>query len=419
MTVAGQTTELVVYENWSVSRALVTAAGAQDLTTATAVGWIGHGAMTCASPGKPAFLEHAKAFLDQPGEWFLDSATGTLSYLARDGENPTTTGAVAPVLTSLLRLSGTKERPVRNLRFEGLCFEHTDFPLPAIGYSEIQAAHYGPSMKQPTHVQPVSIECGYAEDCRFERCRFAHLNNSAIGFGAGCHSNAVTACLIEDIGGNGVVIGWRGTGRLQNGAEGNLDADWADPADAPVGNEVANCVIQRCGADSRGAVGVLAAFSEGTRVVHNWIHDLPYTGISVGYRWNTTPTTQARCLVAWNHIHDVMKKLADGGGIYTLGFQPGTVFLGNLIHDVHRSAYAHGGAPNNGFFIDEGSKGFLFESNVVHATSGGALRFNQNQREWHTWKNNAFDAEATPAAVAEVTKRAGLDPQFKTRPPGP
>ncbi len=31
---------------------------------------------------------------------------------------------------------------------------------------------------------------------------------------------------------------------------------------------------------------------------------------------------------------------------------------------VHRSAYAHGGAPNNGFFIDEGSKGFLFESNV-------------------------------------------------------
>jgi len=27
---------------------------------------------------------------------------------------------------------------------------------------------------------------------------------------------------------------------------------------------------------------------------------------------------------------------------------------GNLIHDVHRNTYAHGGAPNNGFFIVEG-----------------------------------------------------------------
>ena len=236
-------------------------------------------------------------------------------------------------------------------------------------------------MKRPTHVQPVAIECAYAEGIRFERCRLAHLNNSGIGFGPGCRRNAVIGCVIEDIGGNGVMVGWRGAGRLQGGAEGTLDADWADPADAPAGNEVANCVIRRCGADSRGAVGVFVAFSADTRVAHNVIHDLPYTGVSIGYRWNTTPTSQVRCVAEYNHIYDVMKTLADGGGIYTLGFQPGTVLRGNLIHDVHRSAYAHGGAPNNGFFIDEGSKGFLFESNVVHATSGESVRFNQCQRE--------------------------------------
>jgi hypothetical protein len=33
-------------------------------------------------------------------------------------------------------------------------------------------------------------------------------------------------------------------------------------------------------------------------------------------------------------------------------------------------------APNNGFFVDEGSKGFLFESKVVHRTSGESVRFN-------------------------------------------
>ena len=412
-----QDAELVVYENWSVSRALVTTSDERQLATATAVGWIGHGDMTTASPGKPAFIEHARAALDQPGEWFLDRRSGTLTYLARPGETPAQTVAVAPVLTQLVTIAGTKEKPVRNLRFEGLRFEHTDFALPAVGYSEIQAAHFGPSTKLPTQVQPVAVECAYAEDVRFERCRFAHLNNSGIGFGPGCRRNIVNGCVIEDIGGNGVMVGWRGAGQLATGTEGTLDADWAEPTDAPTGNTIANCVIRRCGADSRGAVGVFVAFSADTRVAHNVIHDLPYTGMSVGYRWDTTPTSQARCVVEYNHIYDVMKRLADGGGVYTLGLQPGTVLRGNLIHDVHRSAFAHGGAPNNGFFVDEGSKGFLFESNVVHKTSGESVRFNQCQREWHTWKGNAFDGDATAARITEAAARAGLEPEYRALPP--
>ena len=408
----GQDAELVVYENWSVSRALVTSSDDQQLATATAMGWIGHGDATTAGPGKPAFIEHARTGLDQPGEWFLDRTAGTLTHLAADGETPARTVVVAPVLTQLVKIAGTKERPVRNVRFTSLRFEHTDFPLPAMGYSEIQAAHFGTSMKEPTHVQPVAIECAYAEGIRFERCRFAHLNNSGIGFGPGCRQSAVIGCVIEDIGGNGVMVGWRGTGKLQGGAEGTLDADWADPTDAPAGIEVANCVIRRCGADSRGAVGVWVAFSADTRVAHNDIHELPYTGISIGYRWNTTPTSQVCCVAEYNHIHDVMRKLADGGGIYTLGFQPGTILRGNLIHEVHRSAFAHGGAPNNGFFIDEGSKGFLFESNVVHATSGQSVRFNQNQREWHTWVGNVLDGVAPPDARSTAAKQAGLEAAF-------
>ncbi len=142
------------------------------------------------------------------------------------------------------------------------------------------------------------------------------------------------------------------------------------------------------------AAEFFVAFSADTRVVHNVIRHLPYSGMSIGYRWSTATTSQARCLAADNHIHEVMQKLADGGGIYTLSFQPGTVLRGNLIHDVHRSAYAHGGAPNNGFFIDEGSKDFRFESNVVHATAGEGVRFNQNQRAWRegkpTWLAESF-----------------------------
>jgi len=391
---------LVVYQNWSVSRARVVRSDATELVTATPVGWIGHGDMTTTSPGKPAFLEHARAFLDEPGEWFLDRRAGELLYLAGPSESPADAVVVAPALTNLVRINGTAEQPVRNLRFEGLRFEHTDFPLPALGYSEIQAAHFGPCTNAPTQVQPVAIECVYALGCRFERCRFAHLNASGIGFGAGCREDALDRCVIEDIGGNGVMVGWRGVGRLQAGSEGNLDADWQDPEDAPRGNQVVRCTIRRCGADSRGGVGVWAAFSADTRIAHNEIYELPYTGISVGYRWDSTPTSQARCVVEGNHIYDVMRVLADGGGVYTLGFQPGTVLRGNRIHHVHRSAFAQGGAPNNGFFVDEGSKGFRFEGNAVYATSGEAVRFNQCQREWHTWVGNRF-GDAVSSGVGQ------------------
>ncbi len=403
----GQNAELVVYESWSITRGLVAASDENALSTATPMGWIGHGAATTAGPGKYAFLEHGRAFLDRPGEWFLERATGILTYMAQDGEDPGKEGVVAPILEQVLRIRGTKERPVRHVRFQGIGFAHTNFPLPGIGYREIQAAHYGTRMEEETHVQPVSVECVYAEECRFDRCRFAHFGASGIGFGPGCRSNAVVRCTIEDIGGNGVMIGWRGIGSAANG---RLDADWEDPGEVPTGNEVSGCRIRRCGAESAGAVGVFAAFSADTRIVGNAVSDLPYTGISIGFRWNTTPTSQARCLVERNHVHDVMKKLADGGGVYTLGFQPGTILRRNYIHDVHRSNFTHGGAPNNGFFIDQGSKGFLFEANVVEKTSGDPVRFNQSRREWHEWKDNFFgDEEAKTPAAQAIIRKAGPD----------
>lgn len=404
---AGQGAELVVLQNWSVARAMVATSDVKSLTTATPVGWIGHGACT-ASAGKPAFIEHASSLVEQPGEWHLDVARGILRLA---GDDPTGKEIVAPRLGALLRVVGRKDAPVRNLRFVHLQFRDTDFPLPAEGYSEIQAAHFGPAENKPTFVQPVAIEFSFAEHCRMEQCRLAHLGASGIGLGPGCRSNAITRCRIEDIGGNGVFVGWRGRGDVVPGqSEGlaSLDADWKDPMDAPVGNAVERNVIRRCGASSFGAVGIWVGFSADTRLAHNEVYDLPYTGISVGYRWNTTETSQRRCVVEYNHIHDVMKMLADGGGIYTLGYQPGTVLRGNHIHDIARTDFAHGGAPNNGIFLDEGSKGYLIEGNIIYNAHGGPIRHNQNQPAWHTWTNNHFNVKpGAPEFPAELAKRAG------------
>jgi hypothetical protein len=117
----------------------------------------------------------------------------------------------------------------------------------------------------------------------------------------------------------------------------------------------------------------------------------------------------------WRHVYNVMNRLCDGGCIYTLGWQPGAVIRGNHLHDVHRSPFAQG-APNNGMFIDQGSKGYLFEKNVIYDTSAELVRFNACQRDWHTWRDNHFgERETVLAAGKETVDNAGPQPPYRQR----
>ena len=158
-------------------------------------------------------------------------------------------------------------------------------------------------------------------------------------------------------------------------------------AEVPKGNRASKQSHSRLrgGVLGPGQIGIWVGLPRGTIISHNLVHDLPYTGISVGWQWKTrSPRHVRRNRIEYNHIHDVMNRLCDGGCIYTLGFQPGTVIRGNHLHDVHRSPFARV-APNNGMFIDEGSKGFLWKRNAIFRTAAEAVRFNACDRDWHTW----------------------------------
>ena len=408
---AGAGAELVVLQNWSITRVPVVRSDGPLVVSSVPAGWIGHGAATTTSPGKPAYLEHALAFLDQPGEWYLDADTRTLHYQGAPGEDPNTRQFIVPALDRLVAVRGTTDAPVRSLSFQGIAFEHAAWALPDFGYIGIQAGHHGTRTDAPTYVLPAAIEFRRAEDCRIEQCRIEHTGASGIAFGPGCRGNAVTHSTIADIGGNGIMVGRRELDDIRTGAmneDSYLAADWSSPDFAPVDNEIASNEVTRCGAVQFGAVGVADLFSKGTQIRHNHVWDMPYTGISVGFRWNTSPTSERNGRIEFNHIHDCMKLLADGGGIYTLGFQPDAVLRGNLIHDIHRSATAHGGAPNNGIFFDQGSSAIHVEDTVIYNTSGDPIRFNQTDKDQLTWGTNYFGVapgdEGFPKALA---KKAG------------
>jgi len=349
--------------------------------------------------GGGCFFENAPEMLDEPGEWYLDRHTGLLRYRPLGGQDMTRAEVIGPVLGHVLEVAGTADRPVRNLHFRGLSVMHNHVPLPPEGHHGRQAAfRYGAD--GITGGLPCIVRWTHAVGCSFTGGLIAHSGGSGIDLREGCSANRVEGNAVFDLAGNGINVGGPDDEKL-----------------VPKENRIANNYVHQCGAVYYGACAIWAGFAQKTTIEHNLVCDHPYTGISIGWKWNESPTVAREYLVRHNHVYDVMKQVCDGGAIYSLGYQPGTVLLRNHLHDVHRSRYAIA-APNNGIFLDQGSKAFLIQENVIYRTSGRPVRHNQNKPEWHTWKDNVLtDGDLPPdsADALKLVETAGLDPAWRAK----
>jgi hypothetical protein len=289
---------------------------------------------------------------------------------------------------------------VRNLHFQGIRFQYTDWQVPPGGYQGIQAGHFataGPAGSQWPRIT-AAVLCTWVEKCSFEDGALKCLGGCGIELADGCRGNTIQGNEVCEVGSNGINVG-------------GPNEEFSVPKD----NRVQNNHVHACGTDDYGAVGIWVGMSQRATIAHNLVHGLPYTGISVGWQWNPQPTACKENVVECNHVYDVMNRLCDGGCFYSLGLQPGTVVRGNHFHDSHRSDFAQG-APNNGMFIDEGSKGFLFEKNVIYDTSAELVRFNQCQKDWHTWRDNHFgEAAAVKQSGKDIIAKAGPQAPYRKR----
>lgn len=317
------------------------------------------------------YLENAIEFCDNPGEWYCDFTERKIYYRPLPNEIISETEGVIPIAEKLITITGSKGEHAGFISFDGITFEHTDWQIPSHGYCGVQASMYNDRGNNESgwNQVPAAIELDLANNCSFNNCTIRHTGGSGIWIRENSFDCVISNSHIYDISGNGINIG-EGRDRLVKGIPWWKSA----PEEVAKNNKVNYSLIEDCGKQFYGAVGIWGGLVANTVIDHNEIRNLPYTGVSIGWMWNPSPTPCRENTINANHIHHVMKMLSDGGGIYCLGLQPNSRITNNLIHDVTVNA---GRAESNGMFLDEGIKDLLVEDNIVYNIARSPLRFHK------------------------------------------
>jgi hypothetical protein len=300
----------------------------------------------------PTWIENAAELLDEPGEWYLDKPAGKVYYMPRPGEDLTTVQVIVPAVQTLLQVQGNATNKAQNLKFQGLTFQYATWLEPnqyGTCFTDLQANVFFTleGTYKSSKQSPGNIFLRFTDNVWVENCTFTHFGSAGIDLQRGAASSRIIGNTFKDLSGIAVQIG-------------EMSLPYLDPTDNRVVNDnwILNNYITNCSVEYMGGPGIFTGYVRNTRIEHNTISNLPYTGISLGWGWNETLTVCANNTIKFNRIYGVMNYLADGGGIYTLSTQPGSNISYNVIYDCGW----------NGLYPDERTNGTTWIYNVVWDT---------------------------------------------------
>ena len=348
----------------------------------------------------------AYQFLDQANEWYLDRSKGTVYLALPDGTNPNQHQIELPTLQTLIQ-----GKSASNISFENLAFKNATWlgPDSANGYVSDQAGFHltgvGHEPNLIGHVQtvtrmPGNVSFQDATGITFTGNTFEHLGAVALDFSGGAQNNRIANNIFRDVSGSAVQIG------------GVSPSDARPLSDAGVvrNNQVVGNFIKNIGAEFYDTAGINVGFAQNTRIENNFISDVPWSGISLGWGWglmdqwisptqpgvnlgsfpglnganpgmwgfNTTPTIMSGNQIVGNTITRFLQKSWDGGAIYTTGSQDGNGADLGLNGTLIANNYAYSKAPDgagNIFYTDGGSRYLELKNNISFGNAVGPFDF--------------------------------------------
>ncbi|TDB81806.1 NEW3 domain-containing protein [Micromonospora sp. KC721] len=384
------------------------------------------------------FLLNSRHFLDEPGEWYLDTTTGTLYYKPVPGQDMRRARVELPHLESLLQVGGTYDEPARNLRFQGLTFTGTTWLHPSSpdGYASQQTGVFisGVQPDRPADAftscavgcrgfeasrngwaqAPAAVQVSAVDGVSFRDNTFVNLgsiglgigndaNAHATGVGLGAHDVSVVGNTFTASAGGGIMVG-------------GVRPDAHHPSDPRMVNSDIHISDNRLYASVLEYLDqdpIFASYVTRLTIAHNYIDGAPYTGIGIGYGWGAndpggspeyldrglydfqpiyqTPTTLSDVRVVGNHVRNVVQTMFDAGCIYTLSAMPGSTIEENFCES----------SGQLGLYFDEGSRYLTVSRNVFIDTAEQWAHAN-NQNGNRTGDLTLIDNYATNPAITGI-----------------
>lgn len=323
---------------------------------------------------KPSSIENVPlSSAEQPliGTWILERTASSATVKVISPTTPV--DVVMPVMETLIEATNASF-----VTFTDLIFEYATYSRPSgpLGFVEQQSGAILSTNQDGTcnDVLWVPMQSNLVflgtDAITFDQCTLQHLGAGGLQFRAGAHNATVQSCTFQDISGTAIQIGDYDTMRE------------TDPRRQELFNTVQDCTIDRVAAEFHGTCGIQIGYSAYTTIAHNTITNLPYTGITIGWGWAREPISYAgHNLITANRISHFKGFLGDGGGVYALGPQQGSIMSENWISDMGA------GRGGGGYYPDEGSAFWTITRNVFSNSS-----FCADDCEWlHIWTSSIHD----------------------------
>ena len=346
-------------------------------------------------PEGTCWIENALEFLDEPGEWVMDSKQGKIYYwpLGQEPEN-----ICAPALTEFIRLEGeisydaAYDRPIKNISFIGITFtrgDRFDWETSKTGWG---LQHDWEMFDRPTAM----VRMRGAENCLLDNCHFINSGGTAVRLDLHCQKNEIINSSIENVGGVGILLAGYGPGTK----------------DVNHNNKIINNEIHHTGRLIWHSAGIFVWQSGENLIQNNLIHHVPYIGIVVSgrIRWDRSGESECSKTVRWaeidslidpsekrldwytrepflhgrsnlieyNDINHTMEIMGDGNCIYISGTGKNNIARNNYMHDNVSPSI------NANLRCDDDQNETIIENNII-ANSCGEGFINKGK---NTFKNN-------------------------------
>lgn len=345
--------------------------------------------------GSYFFLENAIEFLDSDKEWYHDRENNLLYVYLDNAKYAVDKEFTIPKVNTLISLEGTPEEPIRNIEFQDIIFEGSNWDRPSRkGLNITQFVQpKGESRGWNNQNRPIGmLRAKHTKNLAFRNNTFRNAGAHGIEFFQNCDHADIEGNKFYQIAANGIEID---------------SLSMKNPIDSEKSSGVAiwNNTFERIACDYTNGGAIFAHNVDGLIIEHNVIKNMPYSGIQLGNQPGGLHFIGCEHnRIRYNLIHDVLLLHSDGGGIYTLGgVHKNTVIAENYIHSLKKSEY--GGKPRISYiYLDNYSSKIVVEKNVLQ----GGIAEERNRAEGNIFRENTSYSQ-------RVIENAGIQVGYNPR----